>query len=74
VSGAGLTNTRRDKSRQDGDVQDIAGVDKGARSRRGKLCKAQDSLLRCDKGTVDVDIRVATQVGQGEAEGIISGS
>jgi hypothetical protein len=73
VSGARLTDALGDKLREDGDVQDIAGVDKGARSRCRKLCKARDSLLRGDKGTVDVDIRVATEVGQGEAEGVVGG-
>jgi hypothetical protein len=73
VSGARLTDALGDKFRENGDVQDIAGVDKGACSRRWKLCKARDGLLCGDKGTVDVDIRVATEVGQGEVEGVVGG-
>jgi hypothetical protein len=73
VSGARLADARGEKSREDGDVQDIAGVDEGARGRRRKLCKARDGLLRGDKGTVDVDGRVATEVGKGEGEGVVGG-
>ncbi|RMZ90412.1 hypothetical protein DV736_g2349, partial [Chaetothyriales sp. CBS 134916] len=38
--------------------------------RHRKLCKAQDGMLRGDKGTVDADGHVATKVGKGEAEGV----
>jgi hypothetical protein len=71
VSGARLTDARGDKSREDGDVQDIACVDEGARGRSRKLCKARDGLLRGDKGTMDVDGRVATEVGKGEGKGVV---
>ena len=72
MSGARLSEARGEMSREDSDVQDVAGVDKGARSRRRKLCKARDSLLRGDEGTVDIDGRVATEVGKGERERVIS--
>lgn len=73
MSGARLTNALGKKFREDGDVQDIAGVDKGPRGRRRKLRKARDGLLRGDKGTVDVDGRVATELGQGEGKGVVGG-
>lgn len=74
MSGARLTDPRGEKSREDGDVQDITGINESARSRRRELCKARYSLLRSDKGTVDVDGRVATEVGEGEGEGVVGGS
>jgi hypothetical protein len=63
VSGARFTDTLRDELREDGDVEDIAGADEGARSRRLKLCKARHGLLCGDKGTENINIRIATEVG-----------
>lgn len=71
MSGARLANARGEESRKNSDIQDIAGVDEGARSRGRKLCKARDSLLRGDKGTMNVDGRVVTEVGQGEGKGVV---
>ena len=71
MSGARPTNALGEKSREDGNVQDIAGADEGAGGRCWKLCKAQDGLLRGDKSTVDVDGRVMTEVGKREGEGVI---
>jgi hypothetical protein len=71
VSGARLADTGGKKSRENGNVQDIAGVDEGARGSLRKLCKARNGLLRGDEGTVDVDGRVTTKVGQGEGKGVL---
>lgn len=71
VSGARLANSCGEKPRENGDVQDIAGVDKSPRGRRWKLGEARDGLLGGDKGTVDVDGRSTAQVGQGESEGVV---
>ena len=73
MSGARLADTRGEKSRENGDIEDIAGVDEGTRGRCRKLCKAGDGLLRGDKGTMDVDSRVVTEVGKREGEGVICG-
>ena len=73
MSGARFAYARGEKFREDGDVQDITGIDECARGRHWKLCKARDGLLRGDKGTVDVDGRVATEVGKGEGEGVVGG-
>jgi len=73
MSGTRFADARGEKSWEDGDVQDIAGVDEGACSRRWKLCKARHSLLRGDKGTVDVDGRVTIEVSKGEGEGVVGG-
>ena len=63
MSSARLADTLGDKSRKDSDVQDIAGVDEGARGRSRKLREARDGLLRGDKGAEDVDGCVAIEVG-----------
>lgn len=68
-----LANALGEKFWEDGDVQDIASVDEGACGRIRELCKARDGLLRGDKGTVDVDGRVAAEVGKGEREGVVGG-
>lgn len=73
VSGARLANALGDKLWKNGDIQNIASVDEGASGRSWKLCKAQDGLLCGNKGTVNIDGRVATQIGQGEGEGVACG-
>jgi hypothetical protein len=40
MSGSRLADSLGEEFREDGDVQDIAGVDESARGRRRKLCKA----------------------------------
>ena len=71
VSSTRLANPRGKKSRKDGDIQDIASVDEGACGGRWKLCKARNGLLRGDEGAVDVNRRVALQVGKRESERVI---
>lgn len=71
VSGARLSDARGEKPRENGDVKDIASVNEGTRSRLRKLFKARDGLLRGDKGTMDVDGRVTTKVGQGEGKRVV---
>ena len=71
VSGGGLADALGHKFREDCGVQDVAGVDEGARGRCGKLRKAGDGLLCGDKGTVDVDDVVACLLGNGDGERVV---
>ena len=71
MSGSRLSDSLRHEPGQDGDVQDVAGGDECARGRRRELCKPRDGLLRGDKGAVDVDGRVAAELGERDREGII---
>ena len=71
MSGARLADTGGEEFRDDGDIQDVAGVDEGTCGRRRKLCKARDGLLRGDEDTVDIDGRIMTEVGKGEGERVV---
>ena len=66
MSGGRLSNSLRHESGQDGDVQDVASGDEGASSRRRELCETRDGLLRGDEGAVDIDGRVAAELGEGD--------
>jgi hypothetical protein len=59
---ARLADSLLQEPREDGDVQDVAGVDESARSSFGELGEAGHGLLRGDEGAVDVDGRVAGEV------------
>jgi hypothetical protein len=56
---ARLADSLLQEPREDGDVQDVAGVDE---SSFGELGEAGHGLLRGDEGAVDVDGRVAGEV------------
>jgi hypothetical protein len=56
---------------QDGDVQDVAGSDECASSRRWELSETLDGLLSGDEGTLDVDGRITAKLGEGDREGIV---
>lgn len=71
VSSARLANALLQESRKDGDIENIAGVDECTRSGFRKLGKSCNGLLRSDKSTVDVDVRVASEVFERDGEGII---
>jgi hypothetical protein len=71
VSGARLADTGGEEFRDDRDIQNVAGVDEGARGRCWKLRKARNGLLRGDEDTVDVDGRIMTEVGKGEGERVV---
>jgi len=71
VSRTRLADAGGDKLREDGGVQDVASVDESSRSRLRKLRKACDGLLCGDKGTVDVDGRVALEIIEGDGKGVV---
>lgn len=73
MSSTRLADALGNESREDSHVQDITGVDKSAWGGCWELCKACNSLLCGDEGTVDVNSRVVVEVVQGKGEGIVGG-
>jgi hypothetical protein len=74
MSGRRLPDSLRHESGQDGDVQDVAGGDEGVGGRGREPCETRDGLLRGDECAVDVDGRVAAELGEGDREGIVGES
>jgi len=57
-----LADALGDETRDDLNVEDVAGVDEGLRGGLGKLCEARGSLLRGYESAGDVDGQIPVQV------------
>jgi hypothetical protein len=71
MSSSRLSDSLGHEPGQDGDVQDITGGDESTRGGGRELSETRDGLLRGDEEAVDVDGRVAAELGEGDREGVV---